>query len=262
MTYFSHFSNNYIIITIYLSQYNVIKLSETLSKDNGNNCLKGETMNMVNTFKKEKLILMETLRGVPFITNIKESSIIPPSELFMLLKENGVAINFDKFFLAHAALKGINAIFQYEQHNGETESALRIALDEIMKMLNLFEESKFIIEEYEHKDISEYVFHDNEDYRLVREFFVDAFARFEKNDSIFMNSKTESMVQSNQLKNKDIDVSATKITAMYGNVMLADIAYDAALRNGISENGTMSLALTSEIMNMMNQPFFEPTKRT
>jgi hypothetical protein len=108
-------------------------------------------------FKKERLVLMETLKSFSFIATLPFSASTSPHTLFQQLnkKDANTIISHNRYILFDAIFNCIVSIFEFDL-GLRSQNKVQFDIGWCFKLFDLYEETKMILEEFEYKDLSAY----------------------------------------------------------------------------------------------------------
>lgn len=216
-----------------------------------------ENMPITQHFRKEKVILIESIRKLNFISHIPASPQIPPASLYHELQKFPMAIDFNRYFAVQSMLDCLNIIFKYELADSckiysETKSTIKGVINE----LEIFPEIYAVINKYENEvDINTFLFKDVDFSNVAKILFLSSYEKLSNKNYIF--DKETKLNDIHRLINQgnfeyEKKVSSDKIVVLYSLVTIVDIVFDVSLSGKATTEAIESFDMTSELLDKLN----------
>ena len=166
---------------------------------------------LLQGFKKERLILMETLKSFSFITTLPFSASTSPHRLLLQLnkKDANTNISHHKYMFFDTVFDCMLSIFEFDL-GMKPKNNVQFEIARCLKLFDLFEETKMILEEFEHKNLNVYN-------------FIDGTSEVLELEKSILQEITELRTKVNSANASESDKIAldAKMSAALGSIMIA-----------------------------------------
>ena len=144
---------------------------------------------VIKDFIKERLILMEALRSLSFISSLPFSPRTDPHTLLKQLRESkDTSIDFFKYLVFDQILSCMIYIYRYD-HRLAKKDYVQFQINNCLEQLEFFEETKIILEEYSYEDFSAYkcIYRSEDILRMEADVLMEMAEYEESGETIFVD---------------------------------------------------------------------------
>ena len=204
-------------------------------------------------FKKERLILLDALESFSFLDGMPETLHLTKNELLEKLIDPdekdaliNVKIDIGRFFTHNLLFEALVTIFENDLLESKVDvyPEIQRVIDIAFNNMEKYEETKFILEEYEYKDTSWFTPIKNKNSILLESVAVGEYGKFVSNSTIFIDATLKEILSS---KKKPV-TPVYKVLTSYALVDIMKSAVYANIEN--TENKSANILALNTIKYM------------